>query len=232
MMVKRKGFTLIELLVVIAIIALLMAILMPALQRVREQAKQILSASHLRDFSLVWLIHDISKLNLGVECTNSAVFEGIKVGSYRKVKTYDNHIVTDAKSGKNYVIETTIDSSKGRSCPFDWPVELSFGYCCSLMHKRKKRKKHNIDDIEDAIAAAVDYVVGQRPHSQPPIKEFLSTHNPKRRKLLLREYYIEEEIMRQCGSMFIKARQSESVESINTTINWLLCELWEIRLAL
>jgi prepilin-type N-terminal cleavage/methylation domain-containing protein len=54
---KLKGFTLIELLVVIAIIALLMAILMPALQRVKKQARTVLCQSNLKQWGVIFAMY-------------------------------------------------------------------------------------------------------------------------------------------------------------------------------
>jgi prepilin-type N-terminal cleavage/methylation domain-containing protein/prepilin-type processing-associated H-X9-DG protein len=54
---EEKGFTLIELLVVIAIIALLMAILIPALHRAREQGQRAVCLSDLKQLSLAWIMY-------------------------------------------------------------------------------------------------------------------------------------------------------------------------------
>ena len=49
-----KGFTLIELLVVISIIALLLSILMPALNIVKQKARRILCMANQRNIALAW----------------------------------------------------------------------------------------------------------------------------------------------------------------------------------
>lgn len=51
---KRHGFALIELLVVVAVIALLMALLVPALRSAREQARRAVCLSNLRQLTLAW----------------------------------------------------------------------------------------------------------------------------------------------------------------------------------
>ena len=54
---EQRGFTLIEFLVVIAIIALLMAIMMPALQRVKRQAKAAACQSNVRQWGFIFRLY-------------------------------------------------------------------------------------------------------------------------------------------------------------------------------
>jgi prepilin-type N-terminal cleavage/methylation domain-containing protein/prepilin-type processing-associated H-X9-DG protein len=57
MQMKKRAFTLIELLVVIAIIAILMAILMPALRIAKQQARSISCRGNVRTLTLAWLVY-------------------------------------------------------------------------------------------------------------------------------------------------------------------------------
>jgi len=99
---RTSGFTLIELLVVIAIIALLMSILMPALQRVKLQARTVACLGKLRQWGL-WI-------SMYTEDYNGRFMQGFTVdnravqalGSYHKC---DDKMLTCPNATKPWVDE-------------------------------------------------------------------------------------------------------------------------------
>ena len=106
---KKRAFTLIELLVVIAIIALLMALLMPALRLAKDQAMGLLCVNNLKTLSLAWFTYTTDN-------------DGELVGGHIGSKPHD--WVQRPPSGNNTIEGKKIGIRKGHLFPYVKTIDI------------------------------------------------------------------------------------------------------------
>jgi prepilin-type N-terminal cleavage/methylation domain-containing protein len=114
----NRGFTLIELLVVIAIISLLMAILMPALNRVRKQARRVVCASNMKQM-----------------CTSVALFADERDGKIPPVREEHNgtwiHVQENNHEARWFRTDNNIYWNLGLLWKYEYIKDGKIFYCPS-----------------------------------------------------------------------------------------------------
>jgi len=144
----KKAFTLIELLVVISVIALLMAILMPALQKAREQGMRAACLSNIKQLLLAWILY--------ADANDDKIVSGF---THYQPKDEHNWLIWDPDQ-MDKSEQTQIDGIKdGALFPYVRDVKL---YRCPVGERGEMRTYSIVDSMNAAGTVTEGPVIKNR----------------------------------------------------------------------
>ena len=123
---RERAFTLVELLVVIAVVAILAAMLLPALVRARERSLGIICLNNTRQLNLAWLLYaadheDRLAYNLGGDASRKTVALHTNLNWVNNIMTWD---LDDDNTNTSTITEASLGPYASRAfnvyrCPSD-----------------------------------------------------------------------------------------------------------------
>ncbi|HBG27876.1 MAG: hypothetical protein A2Y10_17250 [Planctomycetes bacterium GWF2_41_51] len=139
---KSKGFTLVELLVVISIIAILLAVLMPSLQKAREQGKTIICSNGQKQLGTAWYTYAVSNDGkILCSLTYKTFDEGdIRADHTRYSWVWAPYDVVTKKTTKDKVIPTLAQEQEGikRGKLYSYAADFDLFHCPSVKYEEHK----------------------------------------------------------------------------------------------
>ncbi len=146
-MKKQKKFTLIELLVVIAIIAILAAMLLPALGKARETAKRISCCSNLKQVSLTMIQYAGDNDGYFPPRAYRSCLYSCQGGSFYAFKTASNYAEDYVKNYKIWYCP-----SSGRNAEYYWNRnQLDYIYTPRCEYERVNGGFSNYSSLSEKI---------------------------------------------------------------------------------
>jgi prepilin-type N-terminal cleavage/methylation domain-containing protein/prepilin-type processing-associated H-X9-DG protein len=169
---RKKGFTLIELLVVIAIIALLLSIILPSLQKVKEMAKTVVCETNMKQLGTAWVAYTIEN-------------NGKLVGAYNYKPGFDPAVKKDAwawapmEVGTNNPVlgrEPTLDErQKGieRGALFPYAADVDAYHCLSDKTQYNHFRTYSIADCMGGVMRHTGASLTKDAHIKRPVEKYV-----------------------------------------------------------